>query len=99
MNPTQDTAAVKKPVYRRIRLQVNGVTAKEVIVTGEFTGWTREGVRLTQLTPGIWWTTLQLAPGEYQYRLIVDGAWRDHADAEKRVENPFGGKNCVLVVR
>jgi len=28
----------------------------------------------------------------------VDGQWRDHPDAPRRVSNPFGGENCVLTV-
>jgi hypothetical protein len=32
---------------------------------------------------GEWITQLELAPGEYQYRLIVDGEWRDHAEAAR----------------
>ncbi|MBI3858582.1 MAG: hypothetical protein HY293_23090, partial [Planctomycetes bacterium] len=43
-------------------------------------------------------TALDLPPGEYEYRLIVDGVWRDHPGAAKRVPNPFGTENCVLVV-
>ncbi len=41
---------------------------------------------------------LELAPGEYQYRLIVDGEWRDHSEATRRVANSFGTQNCVLIV-
>jgi hypothetical protein len=35
---------------------------------------------------------------EYQYRLVVDGEWRDHAEAPRRVSNPYGTENCVLTV-
>jgi hypothetical protein len=41
---------------------------------------------------------LTLEPGDYQYRLRVDGAWMDHAEAARRVTNPFGTENCVLQV-
>jgi len=72
--------------------------AAEVVVTGDFTSWGDEGIRLSRGSDGEWKTTLNLAPGEYQYRLRVDGRWQDHAEAGKRISNPFGTENCVLTV-
>jgi 1,4-alpha-glucan branching enzyme len=99
MSHSRDAVAVKKPVYRSVRLAVAAGEAKEVIITGDFTGWTKEGVRLSYAGKGAWETTLGLAPGEYQYRLIVDGRWQDHPDATRRIPNPFGTQNCVLEVK
>ena len=48
--------------------------------------------------PGEWGAQLELPPGEYQYRLIVDGEWRDDPKGPKKVPNPFGTQNCVLIV-
>jgi len=76
--------------------RIDGV--QEVAISGDFTNWTEEGIRLTQDAPGEWHALLSLIPGEYQYRLRVDGQWTDHPDAEKRVPNPFGTENCVLIV-
>ncbi|HEX7901132.1 MAG TPA: isoamylase early set domain-containing protein [Planctomycetota bacterium] len=72
--------------------------AREVLVTGDFTNWNGSAVPLSRTTDGTWTATLKLAPGEYQYRLLVDGQWRDHAEAPRRVPNPFGTENCVLTV-
>lgn len=56
------------------------------------------GVFLAVGSNGEWATSLQLPPGEYQYRLRVDGQWHDHLEARKRVPNPYGSENCVLFV-
>jgi len=72
--------------------------AEVVIVTGDFSHWSREGIRLERGPDGKWSTTLQLRPGEYQYRLIVDGQWWNNPGAERRVANAFGSENDVLVV-
>lgn len=72
--------------------------AGEVLLTGDFTDWTAAAVPLRRGADGVWTAQLQLAPGEYQYRLLVDGQWRDHAEAPRRVSNPFGTENCVLIV-
>jgi 1,4-alpha-glucan branching enzyme len=84
----------KKPVS----LVVKAAGAQDVIVVGDFNQWNEAGTRLAKSGDGEWKITLSLEPGEYQYRLKVDGEWRDHAEAQKRVPNPYGSENCVLVV-
>jgi len=86
------------PALKKVPLRVRAEGAREVVLTGDFTQWAKDKIRLTPATGGEWITSLELAPGEYQYRLIVDGEWRDHAEAAQRVPNSFGTQNCVLVV-
>lgn len=90
----KSAGAAAKPVEFVVRADA----AKEVLITGDFTGWSEEGIRLTPSGKGAWKATLKFLPGEYQYRIRVDGQWQDHADATKRVQNPFGTENCVLTV-
>ena len=87
-----------KPASRRVGIVVKAPEAKEVRITGDFTKWARQGIRLLHDGDGRWRTVLPLPPGEYQYRLLVDGEWRDHGEATERVANPFGSENCVLKV-
>jgi hypothetical protein len=82
---------------KKVPLKIKAVGAKEVVLTGDFTQWAKDKIRLTPTAGGEWITVLELAPGEYQYRLIVDGEWRDHPEAPK-IGNPFGTQNCVLIV-
>jgi hypothetical protein len=70
-----------------------------VILTGSLTRWSRDGIRLRRGPGDVWKTTLDLGPGVYEYRLIVDGEWRDDPRASRRVSNPYGGENCVLEVK
>ena len=72
--------------------------AREVRITGDFTNWAPEGIPLRKAANGEFRTILGLVPGEYQYRLIIDGEWSDDPDATLRVPNSFGGENCVLQV-
>jgi 1,4-alpha-glucan branching enzyme len=87
-----------KPMHKRISFILRHDHAKDVVITGDFTGWTEGGVRLTRNAKGEWQTVLNLLPGEHQYRLRIDGRWEDHPHAAKRVPNPFGTENCVLIV-
>lgn len=87
-----------KHTTRRVTFRVKAAEAKEVRVTGDFTRWVKEGIPLSHDGSGEWRTVLALEPGEYQYRLLVDGEWKDHTEATVRVANPFGSQNCVLRV-
>jgi 1,4-alpha-glucan branching enzyme len=89
----------KRPAGRRpVRLEVLAAEAHEVFVSGDFTEWSEGQLRLTRDAEGVWSATLELSPGEYQYRLKIDGEWRDDPRAKKRVPNAFGSENCVLIV-
>lgn len=91
--------ATPKIARKKVSISLRAPEAREVLITGDFTGWDKEGIRLAKRPTGEWAATMELAPGEYQYRLLVDGEWRDHPESEKRVPNPYGGTNCVLIVR
>jgi len=87
-----------RPEPRRVPIIVTAPEAKDVRVTGDFTRWEKRGIRLSHDGNGRWRTVLPLDPGEYQYRLLIDGTWQDHHAATERVANPFGSENCVLKV-
>jgi 1,4-alpha-glucan branching enzyme len=85
-------------VTREVPFTVRAKGANEVVVTGDFTQWTRDGIRLRKGPNDEWRTVLELEPGEHQYRLVIDGNWQDDPQATKRVPNPYGGYNSVLRV-
>ena len=61
--------------------------AQTVLLAGDFTGWQQAPVSLKKDKPG-----------RYDYRLLVDGEWRDDPQCSARQPNQFGGENCVCVV-
>ncbi len=74
--------------------------ATSVSVAGSFNEWN------TGLHPladengdGTWSGTLDLPPGEHQYKFVVNGdQWIADESAPKMVDDGFGGKNSVVVV-
>lgn len=91
--------AVKRaPNVRKVPFTVRMAGAQDVILTGDFTGWSAEGIRLSKGSDDTWTASLALAPGRYEYRLKVDGFWSDDPGASERVPNPFGSENAVLRV-
>lgn len=98
MRTTAPSRTSGKPTIRRVPIVVKAPEAADVAITGDFNAWAPNGVRMSHDGRGTWRTALDLPPGEYQYRLIVDGKWCDHPEAPKKVPNPFGSENCVLIV-
>ena len=69
-----------------------------VLLVGDFTQWQQHSIPMKKEKNGIWTTTVELAPGEHNYRFIVDGEWRDDPNCTLRVPNPFGTQNMVRQV-
>jgi chromosome partitioning protein len=73
--------------------------SKEVRVTGEFTNWSREGMQLQKDgEDGLWKAVVDIPPGEYEYRFIVDGVWICDPNNKDYVRNEFGQENSLLIV-
>lgn len=91
-------AAAGKSRKRRIYFEIDAPTASEVVLCGTFNGWDGSDRPLKQNKRGKWRTFRMLEPGIYEYRFMVDGAWRNDDQAEQ-VPNPYGSRNSVCVVR
>jgi chromosome partitioning protein len=86
-------------VAEGILFVLNAPNARNVYLTGEFTTWSREGIRMEKdEKTGFWKTVLHLEPGEYEYRFIVDGVWIKDPNNTDSVLNEFGQENSLLVV-
>lgn len=72
--------------------------AQNVQLAGDFTHWQQEPVTMQKDADGVWHATVELQPGSYHYRFLVDGQWRDDPECALRVPNPFGGQDSVREV-
>lgn len=82
----------------RVRFEFTHPTASTVCVAGTFNDWQPASNVLNSSGTGHWWKEITLAPGRYEYRLVVDGEWMPDPLARETVPNPFGGRNSVLKV-
>jgi len=71
--------------------------AAAVYLAGEFNGWSDSGALMAE-TDGVWTVVLPLAPGEYQYKFVVDGNWQADSGNPSTTEDGFGGQNSVVRV-
>jgi 1,4-alpha-glucan branching enzyme len=81
-----------------VRFEYNNPTAKTVCLAGSFNHWQPEAKTLHSSGAGNWWKETALAPGTYEYCLVVDGQWMPDPHAAESVANPFGGRNSILHV-
>jgi len=81
-----------------VRFEFNHPTAKTVCIAGTFNRWQPESRALHTSGVGNWWKETLLAPGSYEYCLIVDGQWMPDPLSFETVPNPFGGRNSILKV-
>ena len=81
-----------------VRFEFTNPTAKTVCIAGTFNHWQPEAKTLHSSGAGNWWKETLLAPGTYEYCLIVDGQWICDPHARESVPNPFGGRNSILIV-
>ncbi len=90
--------AKPKVVKQKISFSYQAPSANAVLLAGDFTGWDQAPAALKKDKSGVWKKTIALPPGRYEYRLLVDGEWRDDPQCPIRQPNQFGGENCVCVV-
>lgn len=82
---------------RRVYFRLMAPEAETVVLLGSFNDWNPAGRPLKRGKGGVWRTHITLWPGTYEYRFLVDGAWRNDPEAEV-VANPYGSHNSVRVV-
>jgi chromosome partitioning protein len=73
--------------------------AKNVQIAGDFNGWQPQQTIMKATQDGKWELALELAPGKYRYRMVVDGHWQQDPYNELAELNPFGEFNSILEVK
>jgi chromosome partitioning protein len=74
--------------------------ASNVQIAGDFNNWQPENSPMQKVgESGIWQMEMNLMPGRYRYRLVVDGQWQQDPYNELTELNPFGGFNSVVEVK
>jgi len=72
--------------------------AKKVYLTGSFNAWSKTGLEMSKSKAGLWKTSVNLKPGKYEYKFIVDGQWWNDPKNNAKVTNSFGSQNSLKEV-
>jgi 1,4-alpha-glucan branching enzyme len=81
-----------------VHFEFSHPTATTVCIAGTFNHWEPTAKPMHSLGNGRWVKESALAPGAYEYCLVVDGQWMADPHARETAPNPFGGRNSVLKV-
>lgn len=73
-------------------------SARTVAVVGNFNDWDVSRNVLALTGDSVWSGNIKLAPGRYEYQLVVDGKWIADPGAQHSAESEFGGTNSVMIV-
>lgn len=74
-------------------------SAKKVILSGSFNNWNTRSLSAKKDTRGNWAVKVNLKPGRYEYKFLVDGSWLNDPRCNSCVVNSFGTHNCTIDVK
>lgn len=91
---------------RLTQITCHAPNADMVFVAGTFNDWNPSALAMTKCGYADWSIDLELPPGRYEYKFVVDDTWccephllRDGEPSNDTVANAFGTVNRVLIVR
>ena len=102
--PAKAKAALRakrgRPVGKAVLFTVHEGKGKKVYLAGEFNGWDPAAKQMKyRAQSGVYAASLRLAPGTYQYKFVIDGAWRADPENANSVPNDQGTFNSVVAVK
>jgi chromosome partitioning protein len=80
-----------------VMFTVEAPNATHVQLAGDFNDWTPDSGEMEPVGR-VWKKLLQLAPGRYRYRYVIDGQWRSDPRNRAAEPSPFGGEDSLLVL-
>jgi 1,4-alpha-glucan branching enzyme len=97
-SPPKPVLKSARPQTVAVKFALNKPDAKSVSVCGEFNQWSIGAAPMKRRHDGQWETVLELAPGRYQYKFVIDGEWMPDPTARENIPNPHGSLNSVITV-
>ena len=95
-------AACKAPkaAKKAVTFTVHADKGKAVYVAGEFNGWDPTAKKMAyKARKGIYEAAINLKPGTYQYKFVIDGVWCADPENAEAVANDQGTFNSVMTVK
>jgi 1,4-alpha-glucan branching enzyme len=86
----------KKINRRKITFSFESSDAKEVILMGDFNNWNPKKHPMKKDDNGKWTKAVTLPTGQYEYKFLVDGQWKQDPQNDRICPNNFGSYNNVF---
>jgi len=85
--------------FKNVEFNFPAPEAMEVLLAGVFNSWDAKALLMKKNKEGVWKTTINLAPGCYEYKFLADGLWVENISGVETAPNPFGTRNFVIRVK
>lgn len=86
----------KKIKRKKITFSIDLSGAKKVILMGDFNNWNPKKHLMKQDRNGVWNKAVIIPPGNYEYKFLVDGQWKEDPQNDQTCLNCFGTYNNIL---
>lgn len=101
--PTKKAIATTKkaaaPAKKRVTFTIATDVGKDVYLAGDFNGWDPTGIKMADKKGiGVYSAVVTLAPGEYEYKFIINNEWCFDPNCKEWRQNIHGSLNSVLRV-
>jgi len=73
--------------------------ARQVSLAGSFNSWNTKTLSAKKDSRGNWAAKVNLKPGRYEYKFLVDGSWLNDPNCRSYIPNAFGSQNSLIEVR
>jgi len=90
--------AAPKSAKKAVTFLYVGAPGRTVALAGCFNGWTTDKIMSDKKGNGEYTCRVMLAPGEYQYKFVVDGEWCLDSANPRFTPNEFGSLNSLITV-
>ncbi len=96
--------AAKKEAPKPVKIEGSTIMtykdagATSVSIAGDFNNWDMAATPMTK-DGDTWKVGLDLAPGEYMYKFVVNGSdWKTDPKNDNKADDGYGGQNSVLII-
>lgn len=97
-NKKKEGKMIMKGKEKKINFELRAPQAKKVALAGNFNSWKETKLLLKKNDSGLWKIEVDLKPGRYEYKFVVDGQWiTDPANANTAI-NAYGSANSIKEV-
>ncbi len=89
----------KAKEFLPVTFELSGREASSVFVVGDFNNWVADDNSRLAKDNEAWKRQLDLKPGSYKYRFVIDGKWTEDPSNPDTEKNPFGELDSLLLVK
>jgi 1,4-alpha-glucan branching enzyme len=80
----------------KVRFVWPGKNVDTIYLVGDFNQWNEKSHPLRRTEARDFELELEIPPGKYRFKYLVDGVWWNDPDAEEYAPNPWGSEDSVI---